>query len=197
MWPQPEWAQQGPLPRLSAPTGAGGESCPSRPGRSLPGCPAAHSCRLAQDAPPGGTGSAPFPAPLSCSPLSRLPDTARPGPAGAGASGPKRAAELGCSSPAGSFRQATKSWPLGGSGVKLSREVEAGICSAPREMAAGGQRARGRGFVDENIHAGSARSTKSHGHLPLPKRCSQPLWGLRLGDLQGEKAPNRSGTRLN
>lgn len=110
--------------------------------------------------------------------LSQLPDAARPGGSGGQrAEAARRVAELECSSPAASFGQATKSWPLSGSGLKFSREVEAGICSAPCEMAGGGQRARGCGFVAANH---SRRLCSLH-KITWAKTPSQALFPTLLG----------------
>lgn len=147
-------------------------------GRAPPPTPA--GARLAQDAHPGGAPAAPrlrlSAAAVSCSPFISVAPM-RGSPAGAGdqraEKAARRAAELGCSSPAGSFCQATKSWPLSGSGLKFSREVEAGVCSPPCEMAGDGRRAKGCGFVAPNL---------SRRLCPLPKitRASTPSQALFL-----------------
>lgn len=140
------------------PPGVEVESCPSpvpaaATGRAPPPAPA--SARLVQDAHPGGAPAASRPrlsaATLSCSPFISV---AQCGAArrerGPGGRGGEEGGSAGLSSSAGSFCQATKSWPLSGSGLKFSREIEAGVRSALCEMAGGGQRARGWGFVAAN-----------------------------------------------
>lgn len=141
------------------PPGVEVESCPSpapaaATGRAPPP-PAPASARLVQDAHPGGAPAASRPrlsaATLSCSPFISV---AQCGAArrerGPGGRGGEEGGSAGLSSSAGSFCQATKSWPLSGSGLKFSREIEAGVRSALCEMAGGGQRARGWGFVAAN-----------------------------------------------
>lgn len=182
MWPQPEVgtaATLSPVSRL--PPGVEVESCPSltsaaATGRAPPPAPA--SARLVQDAHPGGAPAASRPrlsaATLNCSPFISV---AQCGAArrerGPGGRGGEEGGSAGLSSPAGSFCQATKSWLLSGSGLKFIREIEAGARSAPCEMAGGGQRARGCGFVAANhprrlclLHKNTRASTPSQALFP-------------------------------
>lgn len=158
MRPQTEvGAQQGPLPSsLSSHRGWGLSPARSRPRWSHRVCLAAHTRQrpaCAGCASRWGSGSVSAPALGSRGQLFALYlrcPMRRGGSGGQRAEAARRVAELGCSSPAASFGQATKSWPLSGSGLKFSLEVDAGICSAPCEMVGGGQRARGCGFVAAN-----------------------------------------------
>lgn len=174
------------------PTPAGTHCHPPRCGRPICASAASRQGSAGASAPGLGSHRQLLKIYFSCPDAARLGGSR--GPAGSERGKARRLG--GRQSSPGFFRQATKSSPLGGSGLKFSCEKEADFCSPPCEQSGCEQRAGGCGFVVAN---------RSRRRCPLRKTTqastpSQVLFSYPLGQKalgQKEKAPKRSGTRLN